>query len=101
MQPDTYGAALRALRLELKGDEKMRSVAMTTEAKPGYVRCEMAFPVRSYQLLEHPDSPALRVLAIQTEDGPVALLMNKEIAETIGHALLGIAKRMLEKSDLS
>ena len=71
------------------------------EAKPGYVRCELAFPIRSYQLLEHPDAPALRVLAIGTDDGPVALLMNKEIVETVGHALLRIAGKMLEKDDLS
>ncbi len=68
---------------------------MTIDAKPGYVRCELAFPIRGYQVLKHPDSPALRVLAINTEDGPVALLMNKEIAETIGHALLRVAKQVL------
>ena len=71
------------------------------EAKPGYVRCELAFSTRSYQLLQHPDAPALRVLAIGTDDGPVALLMNKEIAETVGQALLRIADQMLEKDDLS
>ena len=77
------------------------SIRMTIEAKPGYVRCELAFPIRGYQLLEHPDAPALRVLAIETDDGPVALLMNKEIAETVGQALLRIAEQMLEKDDLS
>src|SRR5262249_15711990 len=71
------------------------------EAKAGYVRCELAFPIRSYHLLEHPDAPALRVLAIGTDDGPVALLMNKEIGETVGQALLRIAEQMLEKDDLS
>ena len=45
--------------------------------------------------------PALRVLAIGTDDGPVALLMNKKIAKTVGQALLRIAEQMLEKDDLS
>jgi hypothetical protein len=56
----------------------------------GYVRCKMAFPIRGYQLLAHPHAPTLRVLAIETDDGPVALALNKEIAETIGQALLRV-----------
>jgi hypothetical protein len=91
--------------LHLRRQEELQareaSIPMTIEAKPGYVRCELAFPIRGYQLLEHPDAPALRVLAMATDDGPVALLMNKEIAETIGQALLRVAKQMLEKRDLS
>lgn len=71
------------------------------EARPGYVRCGMAFPIRGYHVLEHPSMPALRVLAIDTDDGPVGLAMNKEIAETIGRALLQAATQMPEKGDLS
>jgi hypothetical protein len=49
----------------------------------------------------HPHAPTLRVLAIETDDGPVALALNKEIAETIGQALLRVAEQMPDKGDLS
>jgi hypothetical protein len=98
--------ARRAVRKDVTARNRLATfvgvnIPMTIEAKPGYVRCELAFPIRGYQLLEHPDAPAVRVLAIETDDGPVALLMNKEIAETVGQALLRIAEQMLKKDDLS
>src|SRR5262249_1114883 len=42
--------------------DREASIPMTIETKLGYVRCELAFPVLRYRVLEHADSPALRVL---------------------------------------
>ena len=69
--------------------------------RPGYVRTEALFPIEGFQILAHPDSPTLRVLALLTQDGSLALAMNKEIARTVGEALLRVADQMTEKKDLS
>ncbi|TAH67453.1 MAG: hypothetical protein EWM45_07910 [Rhodopseudomonas palustris] len=51
-----------------------------------------AYPIRAYQLIPHPDDPALVALAIETERGHSLFLATREILEDLGRDLLARAE---------
>ena len=56
----------------------------------GYVRCETLMPILAAQIMPVPGMPTRRVLALLTEDGPLALGVDAasaaEIARLLGEA---------------
>lgn len=72
-----------------------------SQQRPGYVRCGLSFPLKGFQILENPEMPTTRLLTVLTDDGAIGLLVNREIATTIGEALLRVANEIPQKNDLS
>jgi hypothetical protein len=62
-----------------------------SQQRPGYVRCGLSFPLKGFQILQNPEMPTARLLTVLTDDGAIGLLVNREIATTIGEALLRAA----------
>jgi hypothetical protein len=60
----------------------------------GYVRCNALLPVLGAHILSDPEMPTLRVLAVTTHDGPIALRVTAEIAQAIADMLARAASEM-------
>lgn len=67
-----------------------------TAPKPrkGYVRAEVLLPALRYQIRQHPDEPAVGVLAILTPDGAVTLTLHKDAIAQLGTALILESQKM-------
>jgi hypothetical protein len=61
---------------------------------PGYVRAETLMPILGVQMLDIPNQPTRRVLALLTEDGSLALGVTAESAQAIADTLSAAAEEM-------
>jgi hypothetical protein len=71
---------------------------MTSLPRSGYVRCETLIPILGVQILPIPEMPTRRVLALLTEDGPLALGVTAESAQEIADLLSKAAMEMRKQS---
>ena len=55
--------------------------------RDGYVRCETLMPLLGCFILQNPDMPTRRAMALLTEDGPLALGVTAESAQWIADVL--------------
>lgn len=74
---------------------------MSNEPKtaiPGYVRCETLLQIRACQILPIPEMPHRRALALQTNDGDLALGVDAESAQFLSDLLAKAATEMRKVS---
>ena len=66
--------------------------------RDGYVRCETLVPLHGCFILQHPDMPTRRAMALLTEEGPLALSVSAESAQWIAGILAKAAADMRKAS---
>jgi len=64
------------------------------KARQGYTRNETLLPIRAFQIVPIDDRPDRCVLYLLTEDGSLALGVDKESSKAMGEALLKASNRL-------
>jgi hypothetical protein len=74
------------------------NVMRVKPARDGYVRCETLLPILAEQIAPIPDMPTRRAFCVMTEDGPLALGVTAEAAQSIADLLAQAASDMRKAS---
>ena len=59
----------------------------------------MAYPIKGYNLMTHPQQPTIALIMFETEAGPQLFAANREILEILAASFREQAEKMPHKSD--